>query len=97
MATYIVLASFTEHGIRSVKDTSRRADAFRALAKTFGITVKDIYWTLGRYDIITTIEAPDEVSVTALGLSLGKSGNIRTETLRAFSQADMGAILEKVM
>lgn len=97
MATYIVLANFTEHGIRSVKDTSRRADAFRALAETFGITVKDIYWTLGRYDIITTIEAPDEVSVTALGLSLGKSGNIRTETLRAFSQADMGAILEKVM
>ena len=97
MATYIVLANFTEHGIRSVKDTSRRADAFRALAKTFGITVKDIYWTLGRYDIITTIEAPDEVSVTALGLSLGKSGNIRTETLCAFSQADMGAILEKVM
>ena len=97
MATCIVLANFTEHGIRSVKDTSRRADAFRALAKTFGITVKDIYWNLGRYDIITTIEAPDEVSVTALGLSLGKSGNIRTETLRAFSQAEMGAILEKVM
>ena len=97
MATYVVLANFTEHGIRSVKDTTRRADAFRSLAKTFGITVKDIYWTLGRYDIITTIEAPDEVSVTALGLSLGKSGNIRTETLRAFSQADMGAILEKVM
>ena len=97
MATYVVLANFTEHGIRSVKDTTRRADAFRALAKTFGITVKDIYWTLGRYDIITTIEAPDEVSVTALGLTLDKSGNIRTETLRAFSQADMGAILEKVM
>ncbi len=96
MATYIVLANFTEHGIRSVKDTSRRADAFKALAQTFAITVKDIYWTLGRYDVITTIEAPDEVSVTALGLSLGKSGNIRTETLRAFSQADMGAILEKV-
>ena len=97
MATYVVLANFTEHGIRSVKDTTRRADAFRSLAKTFGITVKDIYWTLGRYDIVTTIEAPDDVAVTALGLSLGKSGNIRTETLRAFSQADMGAILEKVM
>ena len=97
MATYVVLANFTEHGIRSVKDTTRRADAFRSLAKTFGITVKDIYWTLGRYDIVTTIEAPDDVAVTALGLSLGNSGNIRTETLRAFSQADMGAILEKVM
>ena len=97
MATYIVLANFTEHGIRSVKDTTRRADAFKDLAKTFGISVKDICWTLGRYDIVTTIEAPDDIAVTALGLSLGKSGNIRTETLRAFSQADMSAILDKVM
>jgi uncharacterized protein with GYD domain len=97
MATYIVLANFTEHGIRSVQDTTRRADAFKALAKTFGISVKDIYWTLGRYDIITTVDAPDDVAVTALGLSLGKSGNIRTETLRAFSQADMGAVLDKVV
>ena len=97
MATYVVLANFTEHGIRSVKDTTRRADAFKDLAKMFGISVKDIYWTLGRYDIVTTIEAPDEMSVTALGLSLGKSGNIRTETLRAFSQDEMSAVLEKVM
>lgn len=96
MATYIVVANFTEHGIRSVKDTTRRADAFRDLAKLHGITVKDIFWTLGRYDIVTTIEAPDDVAVTALGLSLGKSGNLRTETLRAFSQADMVAILDKV-
>ena len=97
MATYIVLANFTEHGIRSVQDTTRRADAFKALAKTFGISVKDIYWTLGRYDIVTTVDAPDDVAVTALGLSLGKSGNLRTETLRAFSQTDMGAVLDKVV
>ena len=89
--------SATDAGIRSVKDTTRRADAFKDLAKTFGISVKDIYWTLGRYDIVTTFEAPDDIAVTALGLSLGKSGNLRTETLRAFSQADMGAILDKVM
>ena len=97
MATYIVLANFTEHGIRSVQDTTRRADAFRTLAKTFGISVKDIYWTLGRYHIVTTVDAPDDVAVTALGLSLGKSGNLRTETLRAFSQTDMGAVLDKVV
>lgn len=96
MATYILLANFTEHGIRTVKDTTKRADAFKELAKTFGVSVKGIYWTLGRYDIVTTIEAPDDTAVTALGLSLGKSGNIRTETLRAFSQGDMDAILKKV-
>lgn len=97
MATYILLASFTEHGIRTVKDTTRRADAFKELAKTFGVSVKDIYWTLGRYDVVTTIEAPDDGAVTALGLSLGKSGNLRTETLRAFSQGDMDGILSKVV
>jgi uncharacterized protein with GYD domain len=97
MATYIVLANFTEHGIQNVKETTRRADAFKDLAKMFGITVKDIYWSLGRYDIVTTVEAPDEKAFAALGLSLGKSGNIRTETLRAFSQSEMAEILDKVV
>jgi len=97
MATYILLCNFTEHGIRTVKDTTKRADAFRELAKTVGVGVKEIHWTLGRYDVIATIEAPDDAAVTALGLSLGKSGNIRTETLRAFSQADIDGILSKVV
>lgn len=97
MATYIVLANFTEQGIRNVRETTKRADVFKDLAKTFGATVKDIVWTLGRYDIICTVDVPDEVSATALGLTLGKSGNVRTETLRAFSYEEMGAILAKVM
>ena len=97
MAMYIVLANFTEQGIHNVRDTTKRADVFKDLAKTFGATVKDIHWTLGRYDIICTVEAPDDVSATALGLTLGKSGNVRTETLRAFSYDEMGAILAKVM
>ena len=97
MATYILLATFTEQGIRNVRETTKRADVFRELAKTFGASVKDIYWTLGRYDIICTIEATDDVSATALGLTLGESGNVRIETLRAFSYDDMGAILAKVV
>jgi uncharacterized protein with GYD domain len=97
VATYIVLGSFTEQGIRNVKDTTKRADAFKELAKGSGATVKDIYWTLGQYDIVAIADAPDEMTVTALGLALGKSGNVRTQTLRAFSQADMTAILAKVV
>jgi uncharacterized protein with GYD domain len=97
MATYIMLASFTDQGIRNVKDTTKRADAFKELAKGSGTTVKDIYWTLGQYDIVAIAEAPDDTAMTALGLALGKSGNVRTQTLRAFSQADMGAILAKVV
>jgi uncharacterized protein with GYD domain len=96
MATYIVLANFTDQGVKNVKDTTKRADAFKELAKSKGASVKDIYWTLGRYDIVATVEAPDDTVITALGLTLAQAGNIRTQTMRAFSSADMGAILGKV-
>ena len=97
MAIYIMLGSFTDQGIRSIKDTVKRADAFKELAKGSGVTVKDIYWTLGQYDIVAIADAPDEMAMTGLGLALGKSGNVRTQTMRAFSQADMSNILAKVV
>ena len=97
MATYIVLANFTDQGIRNIKETTKRADAFKELAKSAGASVKEIYWTLGRYDIVAIVDASDDMVVTTLGLTLGKSGNVRTQTLRAFSQADMGTILNKVV
>jgi uncharacterized protein with GYD domain len=97
MATYIMLANFTDQGIRNIKDTTKRADAFRDLAKSLGANVKDTYWTLGQYDIAAIVEAPDDTLVTALGLMLGKSGNVRTQTLRAFSRSDMDAILANVI
>jgi uncharacterized protein with GYD domain len=97
MPTYILLASFTEQGIRNVKDSPKRADAFKEMAKKSGATVKDLFWTLGQYDIVAVVEAPDDVSMTALGLSTGKLGNVRTQTLRAFSAADMKSILGKVV
>jgi uncharacterized protein with GYD domain len=96
MATYIVLANFTDQGIRNIKDTTKRADAFKKLAKSMGANVKELYWTLGTHDIICVIEGQDDTEITAIGLALGKSGNVRTQTLRAFSQADMEAILGKV-
>lgn len=96
MATYIVLAKYTEQGIRHIGDTLKRTDAVKALAKKAGITLKDSYWTLGAYDVVALFEAPDDESMTALGLSLGKLGNVRTQTLRAFSAADMKGILGKV-
>ncbi len=70
MVTYVVLTKFTDQGIRNAKDSPKRADAFKQLAKTFGATVKDIFWTQGRYDIVTIVEAPDESSAMSLSLSL---------------------------
>ena len=93
MATYIMLANFTDQGIRGVKDTVRRAEAFTEQAKASGVNVKDIYWALGQYDIVSIIEAPDDMAITTLGLNVAKSGNIRTQTLRAFSKTDMTKIV----
>jgi uncharacterized protein with GYD domain len=66
------------------------------MAKKAGATLKETYWTLGQYDFIAVIDAPDDVAITALGLSIGKLGNVRTETLRAFSAAEVKTILGKV-
>ncbi|HEX5846760.1 MAG TPA: GYD domain-containing protein [Rhodoplanes sp.] len=96
MASFILLAHFTEQGIKNVKDSPRRADAFRQSAKKHGATVKEIFWTLGQYDLVAILDAPDDVTVTALGMSLGTLGNVRTQTLRAFSEAEMAAILGKM-
>ena len=96
MATYIVLGSFTDQGIRTVKETTKRAEALHALGKKVGVTVKEVYWTLGQYDVATIVEAQDEASVTAFGLSVGAHGNVRTQTLRAFSADEMGKILGRM-
>ena len=96
MATYIVLNSFTDQGIRSVKDSTKRADAVRELAKKFGVTAKEFFWTLGSYDTVAIYDAPDDASMTALGLALGAAGNVRTQTLRAFSREEMNGVLAKL-
>jgi len=97
MATYIVLGNFTEQGIRNVKDTTKRADALRDMAKKLGITVKETFWTLGQYDVVAILEAPDEASMTALGLSIGALGSVRTQTLRAFTGDEIGRILTRMV
>lgn len=96
MATFIVLGSFTDQGIRNIKDSPKRADAFKAMAANLGVKVKDIYWTLGHYDIVTTVEAPDAATATSVGLAVAALGNVRTETLTAFSAEEIGKIIAKM-
>jgi uncharacterized protein with GYD domain len=96
MPTYIVLGQFTDQGIRNVKETTKRAQALKDMAKKFGATVNAVYWTLGQYDIATIVDAPDDTSVNALLLSVGALGNVRTQTLRAFSTDEIGQILGRM-
>ena len=96
MPTYVTLSNFTEQGMKNIKDTAKRAEAFKKAAKEAGITIKELLWTQGQYDIVTVLEAPDEISASALALSVGKLGNITGQTLRAFTATEMEKILQKV-
>jgi uncharacterized protein with GYD domain len=96
MATYITLSTFTDQGLKSVKDTVKRAEAVKEAAGKFGVTLQSIHWTQGQYDIVGVWEAKDELSIAALGLAIAQAGNVSTQTLRAFSRDDMTAILAKL-
>jgi len=96
MATYIGLTHLTDQGMRNVKETTKRAEAVKAAAGKFGVKIKEIFWTLGKYDIVIVSEADDETAATAFTLSIGSLGNTRTQTMRAFSGDEMNAILGKM-
>ncbi|MGH8661389.1 MAG: GYD domain-containing protein [Burkholderiales bacterium] len=95
MATFISLVSLTDQGIRSIKESPKRAEAFKAMAKKLGVTVKEVYWTVGHYDVVVILEGEDE-AVTATLLKVGSLGNVRSETLRAFSGAEMSRIVGNI-
>jgi uncharacterized protein with GYD domain len=93
--TYISLLNWTDEGIRTFKDTLERAKAAGALAEQMGGTLKDVYWTVGPYDVISVAEFPDDATGAAFLLALGSQGSIRSTTLRAFSEAEFQTILDK--
>jgi uncharacterized protein with GYD domain len=95
MPTYVSLINWTEKGASEFKSTVDRAEAGKALAGSFGGALKEIYWTLGAYDIVVISEAPDDESATAFALTLAAQGNVRTTTMRAFDTGEMRAIIAK--
>lgn len=97
MTTYFLLVHFTDQGIRNIKDTIGRAEAFEQMAKKSGVTLRELFWTMGRYDVIAVFDAPDDVSAAALTLSASSLGSVRSEILRAFSFEDMKQILGKMV
>ena len=96
MATYIALANFTEQGVRSIKDSTKRADAVKALGTKFGVNMTNIFWTLGQYDLVTICEAESDAAIAAFGLAIGAAGNVRLQTLRAFTKGEMDGIISKL-
>lgn len=96
MQRFLATLKFTEQGIQHIKDTCRRTDAFKEAARQMGARVRDIYWTLGAFDGIAVIDAPDEETATAVMLYVGSKGNVQTQTTRAYSAGEMHEILSKL-
>ena len=96
MAHYVLLTNFTDQGVKTGKDTVKRADAFRQMAEKSGVKVHALFWTLGKHDVVAIAEASDDTVATALSLSIASLGNVRTQTLRAFNTEEMKAIIAKM-
>jgi uncharacterized protein with GYD domain len=94
--TYIVLTKWTDQGIRGVKDMASRLEQNRAAADKLGLRAIGTWWTQGAYDGVNVVEAPDEETLMVGLLTLGMGGNIRTETMRAFSAEEMQQIIQKL-
>jgi uncharacterized protein with GYD domain len=95
MPTYVMLLNWTDQGIRDYKNTSKRAEAFGEALQKLGARLLHIYWTVGPYDVMAVVEAPDDETVTAALLQIGEMGNVRSTTLRAFDREEMDRIIGK--
>jgi uncharacterized protein with GYD domain len=95
MPTYVVLLNFTDQGIRTFKDSPHRAQAAAALLEQMGGRFEKTYWTLGPYDVVAIVEAPDDETATAFSLAIGSQGNVRSTTMRAFDQAEFQQVIDK--
>ena len=96
MSTYVVLYKFTDAGAKNVKSTVQRARESRAESEQRGFTVHGLYWTQGQYDMVAVVEAPDEQTMLAGLFNIAGAGNVRSETLRAFTEAEMAQVIQKM-
>ena len=96
MASYVCLIQFRDQGIRNIKDTVKRGDAAIAEAQKMGMKIVEEFWTMGAYDAVVVVEAPDDETVSAFMLKVGSLGNVKGQTLRAFHRNEMERILAKI-
>ena len=93
MAKYVILVTWTDQGVKAAADTVARADKVRELGTGLGATIETILWTMGRYDIVVVVESPDNATAARFAAKVSALGNVRTETLPAFTADEVGAIV----
>jgi len=95
MALFVTLMNWTDQGVKSFKDSVDRADTAKSALRAQGVEIKQIYWTIGPYDLVTIVEAADAETATAALLQLAAQGNLRSTTLRAFTADEMRGVIAK--
>jgi uncharacterized protein with GYD domain len=96
MASYVCLIQFKDQGIRNIQDTVKRGDAAIAEAQKMEMKIVEEFWTMGAYDAVVVVEAPDDETMSAFILKVGSLGNVKAQTLRAFRRNEMEGILAKI-
>lgn len=96
MAKYIILLDYTDQGIKNIKDSPNRAEAARALARDLGAEMKELYLTMGGHDLVAVMEAPSDEVLATFALAVGSSGNVRSKTLKAFTEDEFRSIVQSL-
>jgi len=96
MAMYVSLLQFTDQGVRNVKDTIKRSEAATAEAEKMGVKIINTFWTMGTYDVVFLLDAPNDETVSAFSLKIGSLGNVKSQTMRAFRVEEMESLLAKI-
>lgn len=94
MPSYVALINWTDQGARNAKDTVQRYEAAESAAMKMGVKFKSFHWTMGAYDAVGVVEAPDDAAVSRFLLAVGALGNVRTTTMRAYGKEEMTQILK---
>jgi uncharacterized protein with GYD domain len=93
MPSYVVLFNWTDQGIKSYKESPSRVQAAKEALGGAGVSITDLRWTIGPYDLVGLVDAPDDETLTKALLALGAQGNVRTTTLRAFTEAEFTQLI----
>ena len=96
MPTYVTLMRYTDQGIRSIKESPARLEAAKKMAQAAGAEIKSFYLALGSYDAVLIIEGPNDETAARLTLTIGSQGNVRTETLRVFNEAEFRKVVSSI-
>ena len=93
MPSYLSLINWTDQGVRNVKDSPQRFDAFKQAVEAAGGRIIFLYMTMGAYDLATLVELPSDETMARMVLAVGTLGNVRTTTLKAFTEAELRSII----